>query len=316
MALAVALIAIALTLAATPVAAGLARRFDLVDRPGPLKPQQAPVPYLGGAAVAPALAAGPVAAGRPELLAPMALALALGAVDDHRGLAPTTRLGAEVVVGIAAALVVPGPVAARAATAALVVILLNAWNLLDGLDGLAAGVALASGGAAATLGGDAAPVALAVTGATAGFLVFNRPPARIYLGDGGAYLLGTTLALTPALAGGGLERWSVWLATPMLFGIPVADVGVAVIRRARAGVPLFAGDRSHSYDQLVDRGLGVGAASALFAVAQAGLGALGVLAVRLDPPAAFAVTAAGTTSVFLACLGAGLFTPRRNAPGR
>lgn len=316
MAAIVALTALALTLGATPVAGRLARRLDLVDRPGPLKPQQAPVPYLGGAAVAVGLAAGPVAAGRPMLSVPMALALALGIVDDRRGLAPTTRLGAEVVVGITAALAVPGPVAARAATAALVVILLNAWNLLDGLDGLATGVAVVSGAAAATLGGDATPVALAVVGAGAGFLVFNRPPARIYLGDGGAYLLGTTLALTPALAGGGPDPWSVWLATPMLFGIPVADVGVAVIRRARAGVPLFAGDRSHSYDQLVDRGLGVGTTSALFALAQTGLGALGALAARLDPPGALTLTAVGTISVFLACLGAGLFTPRRSAPGR
>ncbi len=309
--LTVGVVAAAVTTVLTPVAGAVARRLALVDRPGPLKVQQAPVPYLGGAAVAAGAAVGLAAAGRWTLALPPLLALTLGIADDRHDLPARARLGGQVLVGVAAAVVVPAGVPARAATAALVVVLVNAWNLVDGLDGLAGGVTVAAGAAAATLGGDAAPVAAATAGAAAGFLVWNRPPARIYLGDGGAYLLGTVLALTPALADGP-EQWSVWLVTPMLFGIPVADVGVAVIRRARAGTPLFAGDRSHTYDQLVDRGLPVVRVGLLFAAAQGLLGAAGALGARAAPPTAALVSAAGTAAVFLTCLRAGLFTP----PGR
>jgi UDP-GlcNAc:undecaprenyl-phosphate GlcNAc-1-phosphate transferase len=307
--------AAAVTAAVTPLAAALARRFALVDRPGPLKVQRAPVPYLGGAAVTAGVAVGLGAAGRWALALPPLLALGLGIADDRHDLPARGRLAGQVLVGVTAGAAVPGGVAARTATTALVVVLINAWNLVDGLDGLAAGVTVASGAAAATLGGDAAPVAAATAGAAAGFLVWNRPPARIYLGDGGAYLLGTVLALTPALAGRP-QPWSVWLVTPMLFGVPVADVGVAVIRRARAGAPLFAGDRSHSYDQLADRGLPVGRVALLFTGAQALLGVAGALGARAAPPWALTVSAAGTATVFAACLRAGLFSPRGSRPAR
>src|SRR5262249_24663845 len=105
----------------------------------------------------------------------------------------------------------------------------------------------------ALLGGVARDPALALGGALVGFLFFNRPPARIYLGDGGSYLIGTALALIAAAALDG-QGASAWFALPLLVAVPLADTAIAVLRRARSRRPLFAGDRSHVYDQLADRG--------------------------------------------------------------
>ena len=192
-------IALIVTLVAAPIVRRVALRLGIVDRPGPLKTHRSPVPYLGGVAVFLGLIVGPDRSGPAGPARPYAGALALGVADDVRGLAPRARLGAEIVIGVVAAVVVPGPALVKLGTAVLVVVLLNAVNLLDGQDGLAAGACLVSAAAFAILGGDATTVGLALAGALGAFLVFNAPPARMYLGDGGAYLVGTVLATLPAL---------------------------------------------------------------------------------------------------------------------
>ena len=282
-------------LALTPLAAAIARRTGVVDRPGPFKTQQRPVPYLGGAAVFAAIAVGVVATHRLALFAPLGLAFGLGVIDDVRGLPPGVRLCVEVVVGVVAGLVVPGMPIVRIATAGFAVVLMNAVNLLDGQDGLAGSVGLVAALGLALLGGGARPLGLAAAGGLAGFLVFNRPPARIYLGDGGAYLVGTALALMTPLTAHGSTSWSVWLAAPLLVALPILDTAIAVLRRLRAHRSLFAGDRSHVYDQLVDRGLTVGASTIVCATAQTTLSVLGVLAAGLAPAGALGVTLAATT---------------------
>ncbi len=282
-------LAAVLALVATPLAMLIARRTGVVDRPGPLKTHTRPVAYLGGVAVFVALLAGVASTGRWELAAPLGLALLLGTVDDVRPLAPATRLGLEVVVAGVAAATVPGPLSQRLLTAGLLVVLVNAVNLLDGQDGLAGAVGAVAALGFAFLGGDATAYGLALAGALAGFLVFNRPPARIYLGDGGAYLLGAALALAPSLthdAGG----WSVWFATPLLVALPLVDTGVAFWRRLREHRPLFAGDRGHVYDQLVDRGRSVAASTGWCTLAQVGFTAAGVLVAGLVAPVALLVT--------------------------
>lgn len=297
------IVALVLAVVLTPAAAATARRLDVVDRPGPLKVHRAPVPYLGGVAVLAALA-GPVAADRPALLAPLVLAAALGLADDVADLPPRTRLAGEVVIGAVAAAVEPGrgPLGALV-TVALVVALLNAVNLLDGLDGLAAGVAAVSAaGFAAVLDGSGRTLALALSGAAAGFLVWNRPPARIYLGDAGSYLIGTALAL---LAGDALRPGrsaGAAAAGALLLAVPVADTTVAIVRRARARRPLLQGDRGHVYDQLVDRGWSPARTTAVAVAAQAGLAGT-ALAVRALPGpwavAVAAVVAAGAAAALL-----------------
>lgn len=298
----VALVAFVVALAATPVAAGVARRLDVVDHPGPLKVHAAPVPYLGGVAVFVALA-GPLAFHRPALLVPLALALALGIGDDTRDLPPVLRLAGEVVIGLTAGLVepAPGPAALGVVlTAVAVVALINALNLLDGLDGLAAGVGAAAAAGFAVASGEARLPALALAGALAGFLVFNRPPARIYLGDGGAYLVGTALALLAVLLVDDRGTAAAWVAAPVFVAVPVADTLVAILRRKLAGRPLFAGDRSHLYDQLVDRGWSVPRTALGCIGVQALLAGIAAVAVVVPTPAGVALVAVTVVAVVVA----------------
>ncbi len=292
-------VALIVTLVTAPIIRRVALRLGIVDRPGPLKTHHAPVPYLGGVAVFLGLIAGPLEADRLALLIPFTLALALGVVDDARGLAPRARLGAEIVIAAVAGASVPGPALVRLGTAVLVVVLLNAVNLLDGQDGLATGACLVSAAAFAILGGDATMVGLALAGALGAFLVFNAPPARMYLGDGGAYLIGTVLATLPALTQHGTTDWSVWIATPLIVGVALADTVIAILRRLLARRPLFTGDRSHVYDQLVDRGWRVETSTALCVVLQGGLAALGVLAAGLEPNWALAITGFTVAALFV-----------------
>jgi UDP-GlcNAc:undecaprenyl-phosphate GlcNAc-1-phosphate transferase len=184
------------------------------------------------------------------------------------------------------------------AAVVVTVVLINAVNLLDGLDALASGVGLAAAvGMAWVTEGDGRALALALAGALAGFLVWNKPKAKVYLGDGGAYLLGTVLAELWALAwrpGGSVGRP---VAAALLVAVPLIDTTVAVLRRRRSGQPLFQGDRAHVYDQLVDRGLTAPAAVACCVLGQATLVTVGTLATRLGTGGAIAVTAAAVAAV-------------------
>ena len=240
-------------LVATPVARRVSFALDVVDRPGPLKVQRRPVAYLGGVAVFVALAV-TLAPNHPAWLIPLGLAAAVGLADDVRSISPQVRLVLQVSIGCVAGAIEPAPGRfGWVATAVFVVVLVNAVNLIDGMDGLAASVVAVSAlGFALVSGGPAVP-ALAVCGALIGFLVYNKPSASIYLGDSGSYLLGTALALLAAAA---LEDQGLaaWIALPLFVGLPVADTAIAIVRRYRAGRPLLAGDRSHVYDQLADRG--------------------------------------------------------------
>jgi UDP-GlcNAc:undecaprenyl-phosphate GlcNAc-1-phosphate transferase len=248
-------IVVAFTIAAvlTPLVARLARRLDIVDRPGPLKVQLRPVPYLGGVAVFAGLAL-PVLWTRPALLIPLVLAMSLGLADDVGDLPSGFRFASELVIGVVVA-IVAGLAAPLIVVGALAtVLLINAVNLLDGLDGLASGTAVASSaGFAFVLGGDYRTLAAALAAALCGFVLWNRPPAAIYLGDAGSYLIGAALAVLATSTIGSSGSVPTAAAAALLVGVPVADTSIAVIRRLRAKRPLFKGDRGHVYDQLVDR---------------------------------------------------------------
>jgi UDP-GlcNAc:undecaprenyl-phosphate/decaprenyl-phosphate GlcNAc-1-phosphate transferase len=282
------IVALAVAVAVTPVAAWLAVRLGIVDRPGPLKVQTRPVPYLGGVAVFAGLA-GPVASAQPSLLVPLGIALLLGLADDVADVSPRLRLAGEVVIGVAAVLALPGdlPAAGAVVTVAVVVALLNAVNLLDGLDGLATSVAaLGALGFSVVLDGGARLAAMAVAGALLGFLAWNRPPARIYLGDAGSYLVGTGLAVLLALTFVADDGSAASAGALLFVAVPVADTTIAIVRRRRAGRPLFQGDRGHVYDQLVDMGWSAERSVLACAVTQAVFVALGLGAsVMADGPA-------------------------------
>jgi UDP-GlcNAc:undecaprenyl-phosphate/decaprenyl-phosphate GlcNAc-1-phosphate transferase len=310
------LIGLVVSLAVTPLAMAVARRVGLLDHPGPLKIHADPVPYLGGVGILAAAAAG-LASDRPDLIIPLllapSLALALGVLDDAFNLSPMGRLGEQVLCGLFVALIVdtrvPEPWDYLLVTAAVVVIM-NGMNFLDGLDGLAGGVALVSSlGFAIALGGVGESLAYAVAGGLLGFLVFNRPPARVYLGDGGSYLLGVLLAVLLTLAWRSGEGWTTSISSVLLVLLPVAEVTFAILRRARARTSPLHGDRRHSYDLLVRSGRTPTEAVLICVGIQATLAGVGAAAAEMPRGAALAVTIVTAAVVAVAGIRAGMLTP-------
>jgi UDP-GlcNAc:undecaprenyl-phosphate GlcNAc-1-phosphate transferase len=307
------IIAFVVALAVTPLSAMVATRLGIVDRPGPLKVHERPIPYFGGVAVFIALACA-LSTERPSVLLPLALAALIGAADDVTQLSPRVRLVGEVVTGVVAAVVVPvrGPVGGIA-TIVLVVALCNAVNLLDGLDGLAAGVSAASALGFAfgfSLDGVWSATALALVGALAGFVVWNWAPARVYLGDAGSYLVGTALAVLLSSAWGPGRPVALGAAACLFVFVPVLDTAIAIVRRARARRPLLSGDRGHVYDQLVGRGWPVRTVVLACIAAQLSCSLVGVGLAQL--PAAPAIVAVAAVAAVVAIVAVRLFTdPRR-----
>jgi UDP-GlcNAc:undecaprenyl-phosphate GlcNAc-1-phosphate transferase len=270
-ALVVSLAALVVTAAAVPLCIAAAHRWDVMDRPGPLKPQRAPVPYLGGVAVFCGVAVGALAS-RPIVLVPITMALALGVVDDKFALPAQYRLAGQLGIGLLVALVVPLHLPGGIGVPLLVlasVVLVNGFNMLDGLDMLAGGVgAVAAGGFAFLLLNSGRILAAVLAGSLLAFLWYNRPPARIYLGDGGSYLIGTTTAVLLAYAWGAGVATATGVVSLAILAVPVAEVACAVVRRGRGHGPLLAGDRRHPYDLLVANGWSAVAASGAYVAVQ------------------------------------------------
>ena len=142
----------------------------------------------------------------------------------------------------------------------------NSLNLLDGLDGLCAGVTAIIAIAMLVLSihlatwgfsevGDPVRIiiCLALVGVVCGFLPFNRYPAKIFMGDAGSMLLGFMMAALMILFAEHIPRW--WMASIVVFGLPILDTAVALVRRVLNHRPLFVPDRGHIYDQMIDRGI-------------------------------------------------------------
>jgi len=301
--LVVSAVAFGSALVLTPVAMVVARHLGVLDRPGPLKPQSAPVPYLGGVAVFLSALAG-VALGRPAVVGPLAGAVVLGVLDDRFDIPAWTRLAGQAVLGVGVALAVPtrvGGVGGAVLVAVLCVVLMNGANFLDGIDALATGViAVACVAFAVLVHGGARDVAAALAAALAGFVVFNRPPARIYLGDAGAYVLGAALAVLLAAAWAPGTRSSVSVVSLVIVAVPVAEVAFAVARRLRSRQSITTGDRRHPYDLAVERGWGRGVVAVAYIGAEVVFSgaALGVARVHsIAGPVALVV---GTAALLIA----------------
>lgn len=225
----------------------------------------------------------------PVLLGGLAISI-LGLVDDVRGVSPKLRLlvGA-VIIGsvllttnagtrlvnsffVPLGIEFPPVLAVPASLLISVIIVLgacNSANLIDGLDGLCSGVTaiislgfflLAAHLAAWGQNREGDPLCLmlsiAMFGAAMGFLPWNFNPARIFMGDAGSVLLGYNCGMLIILfAERGMFRWVV--GALMIFALPVFDTALAMFRRWRSGRSIFEGDRSHFYDQLVQRGYSV-----------------------------------------------------------
>ncbi|MBN2170303.1 MAG: undecaprenyl/decaprenyl-phosphate alpha-N-acetylglucosaminyl 1-phosphate transferase [Candidatus Krumholzibacteriota bacterium] len=268
--------ALVLALALGRAAMALAGRWRLLDPPGARKLQERPVPLMGGVAVFLAVLAGLAMHPGPGLLVAGGgllgrwllgglVLVAVGLADDRGGLRPGPRLAAQV---LAALLLWPELVAwTKPAGLALPVGLLwtlglvNSLNLLDNMDAAAGATAFWTALALAVVlawAGAGVPAAASVVlaAALAGFLWWNRPRARLYLGDAGSTFLGYSLALLSLLAVG-RARMDPLLA-PLLLAVPLYDTATVCWIRWREGRPLYVGDRCHVTHRLAARGLPVG----------------------------------------------------------
>lgn len=150
--------------------------------------------------------------------------------------------------------------ASLVATVCWVLLVTNAFNLVDGLDGLAAGSALFSTLTVMAISlvnnqPMAAVLALILAGAILGFLRFNFNPATIFLGDCGSLFIGFLLSVL-ALAGAGKSSTAIAVAIPVVsFGLPILETALSLLRRLLSGQPVFKADREHIHHKLLERGL-------------------------------------------------------------
>ncbi len=298
-------VALILALAGTPLAAAWGRRRGLVDRPGPRRRHTGVVPRTGGLVlfvsfVAAALLAQwlPVPRQDPKelirflgIILGMATLFVVGLVDDRFELRPGPQYLAQALAALIAILClvfierVMNPFTDQvqilpywftvAFTLLWIVGMINTINFLDGLDGLASGVgAIVS--AVLTIHMlregqySVALLPLALLGTTLGFLPYNLPPARIFLGSG-AWLLGYAVATLGIAAGAKLALLL------LVLGIPIIDVAWLMLSRLRAGQSIGQGDRRHLHFRLLDAGLSHRQVLLLYYGYGIGLGAVALL---------------------------------------
>ena len=289
------------SLAATWLCKKIAIKFGIVDRPDDLvKTHKEPIAYLGGIGMLIGLTVG-VLAGigclrNEEFFSPVlkwllgilgggVIACFIGLADDIFDIEPKQKILGQAAAAVILLLVgitpnlyritdplnLPMPHNLEMILSIFIVIFFvlgatNSLNLLDGLDGLCAGVTaiitvamlllavhLATWGSSEVGDPVRITICLGLVGVVCGFLPFNRYPAKIFMGDAGSMLLGFMVAALMLLFAEGIPRW--WMASIVVFGLPILDTAVALVRRLLNHRPLFVSDRGHIYDQMVDRGI-------------------------------------------------------------
>lgn len=246
-----------------------APRLGLVDYPSDRKVHTQPTPRGGGLAIFAAVTVVFLSPKTPVfplfqwLLA--AVIVLLGLIDDLRPLRWQLRLAVQFVVSVLAVFfcLPPLPWFLRAAAVLWIAGLINAFNMLDNMDALSAGIAwIAAGFLAIVSWMGSTPTAAAwenyviLMGALSGFLSFNRPPARIFLGDAGSTFLGFTIGLgsIQVIAREGATSWT-WLIPPCILAVPCYDLLSVVLLRLSQGRSPFHADKQHLSHRLVGRGL-------------------------------------------------------------
>jgi len=289
------------SLGATWLCKKIAMKFGIVDRPDDLvKTHKEPIAYLGGLGMLIGLTIGVLTSigwlqneGFSSsalkwllgILAGGAVVCFVGLVDDIFDITPIQKIFGQVIAAIILLLVgvvpslhfltsslgLPIPHNLELTISILIVIFFvlgatNSLNLLDGLDGLCAGVTaiitiamlllsihLATWGFSEVGDPVRIIICLGLVGGVCGFLPFNRHPAKIFMGDAGSMLLGFMVAALMILFAEQVPRW--WMASIVVFGLPILDTAVALVRRLLNHRPLFVSDRGHIYDQMIDRGI-------------------------------------------------------------
>ena len=215
----------------------------------------------------------------------------LGLLDDHRSMGALFRFAVELAVAVIALLAgmrvhaVDIPAIDAFITIVWIVGLTNAVNLLDNMDGLAAGVTAAAGTAIfvlAVLGEQEATavIAAALVGACLGFLVYNKRPASIFMGDAGSLFLGFSLAVLTIDVSPALQPPASFAVPLMLLALPILDTATVTIGRLRRRRSVALGGKDHLSHRLTARGLSPGIAVACLVAVEATVGMFAVLAGR------------------------------------
>ena len=302
------LIAAVITFALTPVAMRAAWRLGVVDRPGGRRIHDRPIPLLGGVAIL----AGIVVAVLPNLdvdrryasiLIGAGLICLLGVIDDRFGIPPLPKLLGQIacaaipvatgmtIDSITIPLIEPSTVSfgvlAYPLTIIFIVAVANVVNLADGMDGLAAGVcgisALTFAILALSLGRISAGVmGAAVAGACLGFLPWNFNPAKVFMGDSGALVLGFLLACV-SIQGVMKTAAALSLVFPLVvLLVPILDTSFVILKRLKSGQSIASADKNHFHHRLLRVGYTQRQAVGLL-YAWSGVLAAFALAIRLFP---------------------------------
>ncbi len=242
--------------------AWLARRYalqhDLIDQPGARRSHHVATPRGGGIAIVLALLVAAVALALrvPAHAVPMAafavgvlMVAAVGWVDDHRPLSPWVRLSVHVVAGAVFATAMQygyGDVWVSLLAFAATVVFANVWNFMDGINGIAATQAMIVAIAITlVIGGAWSFIALALAAACLGFLPFNFPRARIFMGDVGSGSIGFAIAALTGVAVGGQGVEAAWLLLPL--SPFLVDAGLTLLRRIVRGERWWTPHTQHAY---------------------------------------------------------------------
>lgn len=270
------IIATGVTTLLTPLARRFALRIGLVDLPNPRRINTVPMPTGGGMAIFAGFVIASLVGEIPHFSVTVltaALILLLGLVDDRLELSAKVKFLGQVLAVFVYVFwgprieFVSNPFGEMIYLGKLsipltmlwILTLINIMNFVDGLDGLTVGITLISAIALTTLAWtlgryDAAFLSVIVVGVSLGFLPYNFNPAKVYLGDGGAMLLGFLLGAVStegALKGAA----TIGLSVPILIlAVPVTDLFCAIVRRIQQGVPVYQADRSHFHHRLLDLG--------------------------------------------------------------
>ncbi|MCR5176171.1 MAG: undecaprenyl/decaprenyl-phosphate alpha-N-acetylglucosaminyl 1-phosphate transferase [Anaerovibrio sp.] len=324
------LVALVISFIVTPFVIIFADKTGALDAPDARKVHQKPIPRIGGIGIYIAFVAGVMATldfgALPEdirmdvwgLLAGGTFIVLLGIIDDYKNLPAKVKLLGQIVA--ACILVAFGAQIdfiadpfgdyfyleyfAVPATIFWIVGLTNTVNLIDGLDGLAAGVSTIASLTIllVALQNDFALVTLltaALAGAAIGFLRYNFNPARIFMGDTGSMFLGFMLAGISVI-GAVKSAATIALIVPILaLGVPIMDTSFAIIRRYRGGVPIFKPDKGHLHHRLLDLGFNQRQAVLLMYIISALLGLSAVLLNEVSGGVAIAIVVCVILAVFL-----------------
>ncbi len=304
-------------LALTPLVIRVAQWSGQVDRPTEDRWHDRPVALMGGIAIVGALVIGVATGGDSAFPRPVwagaGILFALGLADDLWDARPDAKVLAQVLVTACVlysgyAFWRGGPVwVSMPLTFLWVVGITNALNLIDGIDGLAASVTAIAAGALALLGvalGNLAlaTVMLALSGAAIGFLVYNTPPASVFMGDCGSLVLGYLLSVGALGVQGGGGPVVGTLVPVAVMAVPIFDTTFVTLTRVLRGRSVTDGGTDHVHHRLIKLGASEGQALALLSGTSAAFGGVALSALWMQRPLALAVAA--LLLVLLTVLGA------------